>query len=153
MNQAVAMPLKIDAFAGGVGGEQNADRRVLGIELEGGFDALPVVGILRAVKQFQAVTFLKAARSKMVMEPFLGVAVLGEDDDALLVPVAIRPDHGFEPFHELVCFAVELGGGALRPAGEIIEDLGFGFAPDGRKARAAASRASNSASCCSASSA
>jgi len=59
------------------------------------------------------------------MEPLLGVAVFGEDDDALLVPVAIGPEHVFQPRQKLVGLAVELGGGAFRPAGEVVEDLGL----------------------------
>jgi hypothetical protein len=141
VDEAVAVALEVDAFAGGVGGEQDADGRVLGVELESGFDALAVIGVLRAVEEFQAVAFLEAAGGQVVMEPLLGVAVFGEDNDALLVPTAVGPDHVFEPFQKLVRLAVELGGGALRPAGEVVENLGFG-GRWGRKARAAASRAS-----------
>jgi len=118
--------LEVNAFTGGVGGQEDADGRVLGIKLESGFDPLAVVGVLRAVEEFQTVAFLEAAGSEVVVKPLLGVAVLGEDDDALLVPVAVWPDLGFEPLHELVCLTVELGGGALRPAGQVVENLGIG---------------------------
>jgi hypothetical protein len=60
------------------------------------------------------------------MEPLLGIAVLREDDDALLVPLAVGLDRGLEPFHELVRLAVELRGGAFRPTGKVVEDLGVG---------------------------
>ena len=126
VNEAMAVALEVDAFARGVGGEQDADRRVLGVELESGFDALAVVGVLRAIEQFQTVAFLEPARGQVVMEPLLSVAVLSEDDDALLVPVAIGTDDGFEPADELVRLAVELRGSAFRPAGEVVENLSFG---------------------------
>jgi hypothetical protein len=58
VDEAVAVALEVDAFAGGVGGEQDADGRVLGVELESGFDALAVIGVLRAVEEFQAVALL-----------------------------------------------------------------------------------------------
>src|SRR5437870_2046396 len=60
------------------------------------------------------------------MEPLLGVAVFSEDDDALLVPTAVGPDHGFEPVQKRLRLAVELRGGAFRPAGKVVEDLGLG---------------------------
>jgi len=71
-----AVALEVDTFAGGVGCEQNADGRVLGIKLESGFDPLAVVGVLRAVEEFQTVAFLEAAGSEVVVKPLLGVAVL-----------------------------------------------------------------------------
>ena len=99
VDKAVAVALEVDAFAGGVGGKQDADRRVLGIKLEGGLDALAVIGVLRAVEEFQTVALLETAGGQVVMEPLLGVAVFGEDDDAFLVPLTVGPNHAFQPFH------------------------------------------------------
>jgi len=133
VNEAMAVALEVDAFTGGVGSEQDADARVLGIKLEGGFDALAVVGVLRAVEKFQPVALFEAARGQVVVEPLLCVAVLGEDNDPLLVPLAIGPDNVFQPMHELVRLAVQLRGGAFRPAGKVVEDLGLGsrWRPEG----------------------
>jgi hypothetical protein len=50
VDEAVAVALEVDVFAGGIGGKQDPDGRVLGVELEGGFDALAIVGVLRAIE-------------------------------------------------------------------------------------------------------
>src|ERR1039457_7224551 len=133
MASSTCSALEVDAFAGGVGGEEDADGRVLGVKLESGFDALAVVGVLRAVEKLQAVAFLESAGGEVVVKPLLGIAVFREDDDPLLVPAAVGPDHVLEPFHEFVGLAVELGGGAFRPVSEVVEDLGVsgGWGPEG----------------------
>ena len=84
VDEAMATALEVDTFAGGVGREEDADGRILGIKLESGFDPLAVVSVLRAVEEFQPVAFLEAPCGQVVVKPLLGVAVLGEDDDALL---------------------------------------------------------------------
>ena len=83
--------------------------------LESGFDALAVIGVLRAVEEFQAVAFFEAAGGQVIVEPLLGVAVLGEDNDPLLVPLAFGPEHVFQPRQKLVRLAVELRGGVSSP--------------------------------------
>jgi hypothetical protein len=59
--ELIAHQVRSLASDGSVAGEQDADGRVLGVELESGFDALAVVGVLRAVEKFQPVACFKAA--------------------------------------------------------------------------------------------
>jgi hypothetical protein len=53
VDQPVAVPLQVDALAGGVGGEQDADRRQARVGLELGLDPLPLPLVHAAVQHGQ----------------------------------------------------------------------------------------------------
>ena len=64
------MVLEVDAFAGGVGGEQDADGRVLGVGLESGFDALAVVRVHAAVEGQERSPSVKPSVGEEVVSHF-----------------------------------------------------------------------------------
>ena len=93
MEQVPAVGLQVQAFAGRVGGDQDADRVLARVGVEGPLDLLafrrrrgavvdgdPLVGPLGALDQ----------RGQLLLEITLCVVVLGEDDDASVVPLGRR---------------------------------------------------------------
>ncbi|GAB3653091.1 hypothetical protein GCM10028833_25790 [Glycomyces tarimensis] len=88
VDQAVAVVLEVDALAGGVGGEQDAQPVVGGVGLEGQADLLAVFDVHAAVEERDAVA-AEALGAEEVVEPVEGVAVLGEDHDAVVQPLAV----------------------------------------------------------------
>ena len=70
--QTMAMPLEVNAFARRVGGDEDADRSVLRVELEGRFNSLPVCRVLRAIQQLQPVTFFKPTSGQLIVKPLFG---------------------------------------------------------------------------------
>ena len=86
VDQPVAVVLQVDALAGGVGGEQDAHRVLGRVGLEGQPQLLPLLGGDTAVQQRQPLAG-EPLLPQQLGQPELGVAVLGEDDDALVGPV------------------------------------------------------------------
>ena len=90
VHQPVAVALQVDALGGGVGGERGcAPGERSGVCLELGLDALALVGVHAAVEQRDAARRRGRAAVSSCSQPRLGVAVLGEDDDPLVVPPAL----------------------------------------------------------------
>ena len=54
-------------------------------------------------------------RSEDLVKPLMCRAVLGEEDDAAVVPLAVRSKVGFDPFDNRTAFRIRLVTGALRP--------------------------------------
>ena len=127
VDQAMTVPLEVNAFACRIGGDEYADRGIFGVELESRLDSLPVDRILRSVEEFQPVTFFEAAYGQLVVKPLLGVSIFGENNDAFVAPAATGTDDRTEPVDQIYApgLAVELGGGALRPRGQIVQDFVF----------------------------
>src|SRR5207249_9935554 len=88
MNEPMAMELEVDAFARGVGREQDADRALRWVGLELRLDALSAIGVHAAVEHLDPVLHLALGQvlGETLVEVVLRVAVLGEDDDSLVVP-------------------------------------------------------------------
>ena len=86
VDQAVAVALQVDALAGGVGGEQDADRVLGRVGLERQPQLLALVGGDAAV-QLRRSRAGHALLAQQRGKPELRVAVLGEHDHALVGPV------------------------------------------------------------------
>jgi hypothetical protein len=86
VHKEAAMPLKVDALARAVGGEENADRRLLGVMLKVSLDALAIVFLHSAVDGLKPTGLGESLKGESFNEPPLCVAILGEDQDALVVP-------------------------------------------------------------------
>ena len=90
VDQAVAVALQVDALAGGVGGQQDADRVLGRVGLERQPQLLALVAGDAAV-QLRDVRGVHALLTQQRGKPALRVAVLGEHDHALVRPVPVRP--------------------------------------------------------------
>ena len=119
VDQAGAVVLQVDAFGGGIGGEQDAHRGFLGVGLEGGLDRFALVVRHAAVDHHQPAVRGEALAGQQVEQPFLGGAVFGEDDDALFVPLAAGAQGLFQPVDEGLGLAV----GALAGLGGVFAEL------------------------------
>ena len=123
MQDASAVRLEVDALAGGVGGQQDAHRVAGGRSLEGGLEVLTGSGVHPAVQQAERVA-PEATGVEQTRQPGLGVAVLGEDDDPLVVPLAVGPAQRHELGDQAFRFAVRRLDPTLRPLLE--RGQGFG---------------------------
>ena len=94
VDQLRAVVLEVDALGRRIGGEQDANVGLIRPGLEGGLDLLALVLRHAAEQEEQSVVASEAARGEQLEQPLLGRAVLGEDDDALVGPFAVRPDIG-----------------------------------------------------------
>ena len=90
VDEPVAVVLEVDAFGGGVGGEQDADRADSGADLESGLDIFPVLRVHAAVHGQQPVAAREAVLGENFLQPVLRGPVLGEDDDPLVRPISCR---------------------------------------------------------------
>ena len=89
VEKVVAVGLEVEAFPGGVGGEENADRIGGRVGVEGRFDGFPLIGTGGTAVNFDAgVGLIGAGKGVGEQIPQIGEArfPFGEDDDA-----AIRP--------------------------------------------------------------
>ena len=112
VDHAVAVALQVDALAGGVGGEQDPDRRAIGRRLELGLDALALVDRPCRRRAARRARRLEPVADEQVLQPALRVAVLGEDDDPLVVPARRQARHGLvQPVEQ----RLGLGVGPMRP--------------------------------------
>jgi hypothetical protein len=114
VDQAIAVVLQINSFRRGVGGEQDADIGILRIRLECGFDLFPLFLIHAAMNDAETVSAV-SVRSEDLLKPLMRRAVLGEKDDAAVVPLAVRFQVGIDPFENRTAFRVHLVAGALCP--------------------------------------
>ena len=89
MDQVVAMILKIDSFRSGVGRQQNPNRGYVRIRLKGRLDGFAFVGAHASVQDGETIPSVPVGRENL-MEPDMGGAVFGEEDDSLFVPVPVR---------------------------------------------------------------
>jgi hypothetical protein len=104
------MVLKVDALRSGVGCDQDADGRDVGVGLEGGFHALALVRIHPAVEGEQPIATGQPLCGEQALEPVLRGPVLGEHDDSLARPPTIGA-------HDRVQGAEQLGGLGIRTTG------------------------------------
>jgi len=121
-----AVQLEVDALRGGVGGHQDPHRRPGWTGLELGLRALTVVGVHAPVEGGDPLAPVAAepVGEEEVDQPLLGVPVLSEDDDPLVVPPASRgPAGGLEPLEEHVGPRVAAVAARLDPAAEAVEDV------------------------------
>jgi hypothetical protein len=129
VDDPVAVQLQVDALAGAVVPEQDPDQVTVRRGLERVLDALPERIVHPAVQQAQAVP-AQALGVEPGLERLLGVPVLGEDDDALVVPRRVGPagllQPGDQPFG-LGVGPVGVGAGPLPQLGEDREFLGRGL--------------------------
>ena len=91
MEEVPAVGLEVQALAGRVGGDQDAERMLGRVGVEGELDGLPLVMRRRAVEDRDPVVGAVGPVDRgreLLMEIALGVVVLGEDDDPRVVPGA-----------------------------------------------------------------
>ena len=122
VDEAVAVALEIDTFAGRIRSEQDADRRVLGVVLERRLGALAILRILRAVQEFYPAIGNETAVRENTMKPLLGVPIFRENDHAFAVPLSLRPQISLYPREQLVGLRIKGGGGARSPFLELVQD-------------------------------
>jgi len=79
------------------------------------------------MQHFDAASLRETAMCEDSIEPVLCIAIFGEDNDPLLVPLAAGSKVDLEPGDELMRFGVESGGSALRPVLQLVQDFRFGF--------------------------
>ena len=89
VHHAVAVALQVDAFAGSVGGQEDAQGKAVGRVLELALDPLSGFCIHTAVQECEPLP-AEPAGSEQLLQPRLGVPVLGEHDDPLVVPMLAR---------------------------------------------------------------
>ena len=115
------MVLQVDALGGRVGREQDAHVRLVRAGLEGGLDPLAILRLHPAVHGQQAVGAPEPLGREQLHQPLLGVAVLGEDDDALLGPGSARHDRPLQPADQLRRLAVRPRRGRRGPGAQLAE--------------------------------
>ena len=102
-----AVRLKIESFAGGVGGDEDAERMLARVRVEGGLNGFAVLARCGAVVDRNAVRSAVRAGDggvELLEEVALGVVVLGKYDDPEVVPagrVAGGPHVLPDPLNEL----------------------------------------------------
>jgi hypothetical protein len=79
------------------------------------------------MQHFDTATLRETAMGEDSIEPVLCVAVFGEDNGPLLVPLAAGSKVVLKPSDELMRFGVESGGSELRPILQLVQDFPFGF--------------------------
>ena len=95
VDEPVAVVLEVDALAGGVGGEKDPHGRLGGILVESGTDQFAGLGIRAALDDLDAFILITLL-AKDVAEPAQSVDVLGEDDEALVVPIAVGTERALD---------------------------------------------------------
>jgi len=76
----MAVQLQVNAFRGGIGGQQNAHRADLRASLEGGLDLLPLLVVHATVEGHEPATLGQPFRRQQGLQPVLRGPILGEDD-------------------------------------------------------------------------
>lgn len=114
VDDPVAVVLQVDALAGGVGGQEDAQRVAAGMGLEGVLDALPAVVVRAAVDDADALAS-QAPGEEDGLQPVEGGDVLGEDDHPLVVPLPAGPAYLFQFGHQGQGLAVGPLGVAVAP--------------------------------------
>jgi hypothetical protein len=114
VDQAIAVVLQIDAFGRGIGGEQDTNIGIFRIRLKCGFDLLALLLIHAAMNDPETISAIPV-RSEDLMKPLMCRAVLGEEDDAAVVPLAVRPQVGPDPLDNRPAFRIRFVTGALSP--------------------------------------
>lgn len=130
VDHAVAVALQVDALAGGVGGQQDAQGPHRRVVLELGLDALPGQRVHAAVEQGQALSLVagQAPGSHQLLQVRLGVAVLAEHDHPLVVPPALAGVVGLraglrQPVQEPLRLGVGPPPGGSGPGGHGLQQL------------------------------
>ena len=122
MDEVVAMVLQVDAFRGRVGRQQDANRRDVGMRLEGGFDDFALVRWHAAVQVHQPIPAIAVGRENL-LQPGVGGPVFGEQNHPLSVPASIRLQMAFEPVENGLGFRVDAVACFLPPCGETVEHV------------------------------
>ncbi len=136
VQQPVAVVLKVDALAGRVGGEQDPHRvEVRGIA-EDLADAVALVVVHTAVEAGDPLGGVTGA-DEPVTQPALGVAIFGEDDDPLVVPLPAGADDRVEPVAHSVELRVGPQARVLRPVAQLLQQF---LLPGGQRRQQAAGR-------------
>ncbi|MNV54136.1 hypothetical protein D3C71_1463100 [compost metagenome] len=89
VDEAVAVVLQVDTLGGRIGGQQDANGRILSRGLERGFDGLPLILSKSTVEQTEAFT-AEAMAGEDLVHPLVCGAVFGEQDHPAIVPLAAR---------------------------------------------------------------
>ena len=119
VHDPVAIILKIDAFRGGIGCQEDANFGLFRRRLEGGFDLLALLDVHTAVDRFQATVTSKALAGQQALKILLGRSVFGENDDALVVPAPVGLDGRFDPVEQLFRLGIQLPRRFVRPILEL----------------------------------
>ena len=120
VDQPVAVGLQVDAFTGGVGGQQHPHRFLGRVRGELRADVLTILGRRRALDDGQPVGV--AALGQHPLQPVDGVGVLGEHHDALVGPVlAVGSAHRVEERDERFQAGVGAALVAQSPLRELLE--------------------------------
>ena len=117
------MVLQVDAFAGCIGGEQDAHVAVNWVVLEGGLDSFAIVVVDAAMEDFQVAIFGETFTGEDLMDPGQCISVLGEDDDAFGSPFPLRAEMLFQPFEDGLGFAVRPVRCGIGPFANIFKHL------------------------------
>ena len=125
VDEPVAVVLEVQAFGGGVGGEQDAHRADFGSRLEGGFDILPLLQVHAAVHGQQPVVAGEALLGEDFLEPVLRGPVFGEEDDPLVAPFLVGANVRVEPVDQALHLRVELARRLFRPLPHLLEQGQF----------------------------
>ena len=121
VDQPVAVVLEVDALARRVCREQDPDRGLVGVGLERGFDPRALVGVHAAVEEHGALALGEPAGGQQVVEGTLGVAVLGEDDKALVAEPAAGAARVLDQLDQRLGLHVGACRCAVGPTGEALE--------------------------------
>jgi hypothetical protein len=105
VDNATALFLEVDSLACCVGREQNADRVAMRGSLEGRFQVLAVGVVHLAIEQPKPIA-AEPAGIQEAGEPYLGIDVFSEDDNALITPEAVWPTDPIELLDEPLRLAV-----------------------------------------------
>ena len=123
MDHVLAEVVEIDALGGSIGREKYAHGRCLArTRLEGVDHGVALFAGERSVEEhhrFAAIAMVRKDRP----EPRVGVHELREEDDALVVELAVRSLQVFvQPFQDRLRLGVFRFGVPLRPLAKLVED-------------------------------
>ena len=122
VDQPVAVLVQVDALAGRVGGEQDADLVLVGWCLERKPELFPLPGIHPAVEQLDPLAG-QSFLGQEFLQPDLRVAVLGEHNDALIRPVlTVGAADAYQVGNELLGLGVGHGLVPRRPLLHSLEE-------------------------------
>ena len=125
-----AMGLEVEAFAGGVGGEEDANGVTVRRGVKSVFDALPVHAIGFAAIDTDAAFWVAEGGKEffeLVAEIDEGVFVGGEDDDAPVVPLAAGEEVVEDPLVQVADAGIGLIPGRLGDGIHAVDEVDFGL--------------------------
>lgn len=135
MEKVAAMPLEVQAFARGVGSDQDAERMVVGRGVEGPLDVLSTVGRGRTAEDCDPILgtlCMHDGLAQQALQPAPRVLVFGKDQHAAFrpdLPALLKARHHFpfNPVSQMADPRIRTAAIGLSNASHLLDRIEFGL--------------------------